>query len=74
MPILNLPAKICQGVHNILNEQEKNFLLSFKSAIPNWDLIDIKGLSELPVIKWKLLNTKKLAQENPKDMLILCIS
>jgi predicted nucleotidyltransferase component of viral defense system len=57
---------LLETVHNMLNEQDKNFLLSFKSAIPKWDLTDIKGLSELPAIKWKLLNIQKLAQENPK--------
>ena len=57
---------LLEMVHNMLNEQDKKFLLSFKSTTPEWDLIDIKGLSELPAIKWKLLNIKKLAQENPQ--------
>ena len=57
---------LLEVVHSILNGQDKNFLLSFKSANPKWDLIDIKGLSELPAIKCKLLNIKKLALENPK--------
>jgi|TARA_R100000455_G_C6271837_1_gene128289 hypothetical protein len=47
-----LPKIIGKG----LTKNEKEFLLSFKSSNPDWGLIDISHLKELPGVKWKLQN------------------
>ena len=49
-------------VNNSLTDKEKDFLLSFSEGNPNWEDFDY---SEYPAIKWKLLNIKKLKQDNP---------
>jgi len=49
-----------------LTDSDKKFLISFKKAEPNWALLDIAMLEEMPAIKWKLQNIRKLLQENPK--------
>lgn len=51
-------------IHTSLNEQDKEFLISFKSGYPNWDLSSINRLGDLPAVKWKLLNIRKLIQDN----------
>jgi len=43
-----------------LTKNEKEFLLSFKSGNPDWSLIEITHLQELPGVKWKLQNIQKM--------------
>lgn len=47
-----------------LTEKDKNFLLSFKKGEPAWDLFDADRLKDMPAIKWKLLNIRKLMETN----------
>lgn len=51
-----LPAIISEGLTNA----EKEFLLSFKSGNPDWGLMEITHLKELPGVRWKLLNIQKM--------------
>jgi len=43
-----------------LTIQEKQFIVSVKEGMPQWNLIGIKGVENLPAVKWKLLNIKKM--------------
>lgn len=45
-----LPLIISKGLTN----SEKEFLLSFKNGKPDWSLIEITHLKDLPGVKWKL--------------------
>lgn len=47
-------------------DQEKEFLLSFKSGEPNWDLFPIKNIQNFPSVKWKLYNIQRM---EPKSRL-----
>ena len=59
-----------QSLINELNQSfeddDKEFLLSFKSGNPKWSLIPESILKELPAIKWKMKNLKKLIESNPE--------
>jgi hypothetical protein len=37
--------------------------LSFKATTPEWTLLGIEGIDQLPAVKWKLLNLKKMPKE-----------
>lgn len=43
-----------------LTNDEKRFLLSFKSLEPDWALLGLDGVQDLPAVKWKLLNLEKM--------------
>ncbi len=43
-----------------LTAKEKEFLLSLKVGEPKWNLIDIPSIENLPSLKWKLINIKKM--------------
>ena len=43
-----------------LTTQEKQFIVSVKEGMPQWELIDIKGVENLPAVKWKLLNISRM--------------
>ena len=50
-------------------EKEKEFLVSVKSKKPQWDLIDIEHLKDLPAVKWKLLNLEKMDKKSHEQAL-----
>lgn len=54
---------LVQTIHQGLTEDEKQFLLSFKSRSPNWSLLGLEGIEDLPAVKWKLLNLNKMPED-----------
>lgn len=48
-----------------LTEQHRQFLISLVRAEPDWSLMPYEHLSELPAIKWKLINLANLRKSNP---------
>lgn len=51
-----------------LDADERAFLLSLARNEPNWTLLRIEHLEQLPGIRWKLTNLARLAQANPKKL------
>ena len=51
-----------------LDTKEREFLLSLARNAPNWGLLDIEHLEQLPGIRWKLRNIEQLARANPKKL------
>lgn len=51
-----------------LDAAEREFLLSLARNAPNWDLLGIEHLEQLPGIRWKLENLGRLAKANPKKL------
>lgn len=52
-----------------LKDREKNFLITFKQGKPQWELMPVSHLKELPGIQWKLLNIRKMDKQKHKEML-----
>ena len=46
-----------------LTPQERAFLLSFKNRTPDWPLLGLSGISQLPAVTWKLQNLAKMKPE-----------
>jgi hypothetical protein len=53
-------------IHGTLTDQERKFLLSFKSRSPEWALLDVEGIEQLPSVRWKMLNLEKLPPHKHK--------
>ena len=49
-----------------LNADERAFLLSLTRNEPNWGLLGIEHLEQLPGVRWKLANIDRLARTNSK--------
>ena len=47
-------------IHERLTERQRLFLLSFKRGEPDWGLLDLNGVAELPAVQWKLLNIQRM--------------
>ena len=58
--------RLVELIHQGLTESEKGFLLTFKSRGPDWALLGLEGVSELPAIKWKQINLAKMPENKHK--------
>lgn len=56
--------QLIKAVNAGFSEREKDFLVSFFSANPNWELAGIERLQEMPAVKWKLRNLALLKENN----------
>ena len=61
--------RLVELIHQGLTDSEKGFLLSFKSREPDWTLLDLEDVSELPAIKWKQINLAKMPEKKHKSAL-----
>ncbi len=60
---------IIQNVKNILTTEEKQFIISFKSLKPTWELLEMENIQELSAVKWKLLNLQKMDKRKHRKAL-----
>ena len=44
-----------------LTLQERQFIVSVKEGAPQWGLIGLEGVQNLPAVQWKLLNIRRMA-------------
>jgi predicted nucleotidyltransferase component of viral defense system len=51
-----------------LDAAERAFLMSIARNEPDWTLLQIGHLAQLPGIRWKLANIDRLAKANPKKL------
>lgn len=58
--------KLIKRIKEDLTEKEKQFLLSFKNKTPDWHLIELDGVDELPAVKWKMINLEKMQADKHK--------
>lgn len=51
-----------EKIKNILNANDKKFLISFVSNEPDWSLVRDAKIKDFPSIKWKLMNQGKIGK------------
>lgn len=56
---------LVREIHRQLTESDREFLLSFKRANPNWALMPYQDLQRMPAVLWKLSNVQRLLERNP---------
>ncbi len=52
--------RLIKQINESLTDKERRFLLSFKKMEPEWDLLDLDRVEELPAVKWKLMNLEHM--------------
>lgn len=50
-------------------EAHRRFLVSVKRGEPDWALLDLPGIKDLPAVRWKLENLAKLSAEKRAQLL-----
>ncbi len=61
--LLETRAQLVREVHPRLDAGLRRFLLSLQNAEPEWDLLGVEGAKDLPAVKWRLLNLRKMSPE-----------
>lgn len=57
-------SNLAPNLVKLLDNNEKEFLLSLKSGTPDWNLLGIDHIAQLPALKWKLINIRKMNEAN----------
>lgn len=53
-----------------MTENEKQFLLSYKSKNPDWNLLEMQNIdiiANLPSVLWKMINLKKMPTQKHQE-------
>ena len=58
---------VVHSLNHDFTEEEREFMLSFKRKIPEWDLFPIKEIRHMPAIQWKMMNLEKMSSKKHKD-------
>ena len=56
--------QLIKELQHSLQNTEKQFLISFQNKFPDWALLGLPNIKELPAIKWKLLNLGRMSKQN----------
>jgi predicted nucleotidyltransferase component of viral defense system len=54
-------------VNKGLTKDERRFLLSFKNRLPEWKLLGLVGVEDLPAVKWKMINLGRMSEDKSKQ-------
>lgn len=63
--LLSARARLVEELPRALDTGERAFLLSLVRNEPQWNLLGIEHLQDLPGIRWKLRNLEQLATRSP---------
>ncbi|MBM9538631.1 nucleotidyl transferase AbiEii/AbiGii toxin family protein [Desulfobulbus alkaliphilus] len=63
--LLDVRTRLVEELPRALDADERAFLLSLVRNEPQWNLLEIDHLHQLPGIRWKLRNLEKLAERSP---------
>ena len=66
--LLSARERMVGELQTRLDANEREFLLSLARNEPDWTLLGIGHLEELPGIRWKLRNIEQLARTNPRKL------
>jgi len=58
--LLEVQHNLADIMVHTLDDAEREFLVSVKRGEPEWDRLEIDHLSQLPSIRWKLINIRKM--------------
>lgn len=62
--LLQTRERLAKEIHGRLDARMKRFLLSVQNAEPEWDLLGVEGAADLPAVKWRMLNIRKMTPES----------
>jgi len=58
--LLEVQHNLADTIVHALDDSEKEFLVSVKRGEPELDLLKIDHLDQLPSIRWKIINIRKM--------------
>jgi hypothetical protein len=64
--LLSARDRLVAELRRTLDSSERRFLLSLAGNAPEWPILGIAHLEQLPAVRWKLRNLEQLAKRSPK--------
>ncbi len=61
--------RLVREVHARLSDDQRQFLMSFKSGKPDWSLLQVPDAAKMPAVIWKLINIRKMPKAKHKKAL-----
>jgi len=61
--------QLVSRLHDEMTQEEKRFIVSVKEGKPQWDLLGMPGIENLPAVQWKLQNTRRMAPMKHREAL-----
>jgi len=61
--LIVIPEQLITRLKAHFTQQDFDFLLSFKSGKPDWELAPDSNIANLPAVKWKLININKMSMD-----------
>ena len=55
-------VRLIATLHAAITPNEREFLLSFKRKKPQWSLLGLEGVEQLPAVRWKLHNLQRMKE------------
>lgn len=65
--LLNARSELITTIKKTLSENEIKFLISWKNKKPEWQLLGIAGIENLPGVKRRLMNLEKIEEKKHKE-------
>ena len=65
----NVRKDLIEKINNSLTKSDKDFLISVKQGTPQWELLGLNNIENLPAVQWKLKNIQKMDQSKHKSTL-----
>ncbi len=64
--LLDSRDQLIKSINFSLLNNEKLFIISFKNKKPEWDLLGLEDIENLPAIRWKQYNLAKMQEQKHK--------
>lgn len=68
--LLDTRKRLMADIQSRFDDNTKRFLLSLHDGSPDFDIIERPQAAYLPAVRWKLINLKKLRDENPSKHIV----
>jgi predicted nucleotidyltransferase component of viral defense system len=62
--------KLVSMLRNELTTEERRFIVSVKEGHPRWELFALERIENLPAVKWKLLNIRKMDPSKHQEAIL----
>jgi len=66
--LLDVRTALVDNITSNMSEDHRHFLVSFYRRKPEWSLLGLNGLDQLPAVRWRELNLDKAGKETRADM------
>jgi predicted nucleotidyltransferase component of viral defense system len=61
--------QLVSRLHDEMTQEEKRFIVSVKEGRPQWDLLGMPGIENLPAVQWKLQNIRRMKPAKHREAL-----